>query len=89
MVIEAVLNLIYNIIESIFTPINIPNFDSATLANFSTFLGYLDYGAVLFKIFLPISFNIYFVIFLAIFAFDKLYPFVMWILRKIPFLGIQ
>ncbi len=89
MIIEALFNLIYKIFSGIFSGINIPpapaDFESALV----DFLGYLEFSSNLINLVLPINLDAFFSAFFALFAFEKLYPVVMWILRKIPILNIK
>lgn len=89
MIIEKLMDLIYGIFSLILSPINLPGLPDDVLDIMEQFFGYIESGAGFFQVFLPINFTPYFVICLALVAFDKLYPFIMWILRKIPFLGIE
>ena len=89
MLIEALLNMVYRLFSLFLSPVNLPDLDSSAQASLDSFFDYLSSGAGLFSLFLPISFGVYFVIWAAIFAWDHLYPFIMWVLRKIPFIGVE
>ncbi len=89
MIIEALLNLVYKIFSAVIEPLDIASAPDELLTAMTDFLGYFENGADLINIFLPINLGAFFIVFGLIFAFDHLYPVIMWILRKIPFLGIE
>lgn len=89
MIIEALLNGIYNILNSVLSNLNIPSMPSEMDTALSEYLGYFYYAKNLIGLFLPINLTPYFTIFFAIFGFKYGYPVIMWILRKIPMLGIE
>ncbi len=89
MIIEALLNGIYNILDGILSNLSIPDIPVEMEDSIVEFLGYLSYAENLIAFVLPINLNPYFTIFFAIFGFTYGYPVIMWILRKIPMLGIQ
>lgn len=89
MIIESLMSLVYKLLSVVISPVNIPGLDASSQASMTEFIGWLSSAAGFFKLVLPINFTAYFVIFFALFAWDHLYPFIMWVLRKIPFLGIE
>lgn len=89
MVIESLMSLVYKLLSVVISPVNIPGLDESAQSSISDFIGWLASAGGFFKLVLPINFTAYFVIFFALFAWDHLYPFIMWVLRKIPFLGIE
>ena len=89
MIIEALLEGIYNILNGILSNLNIPGMPVEMDTALTEFLGYLYYARNLIGLFLPINLNPYFTIFFAIFGFRYGYPIIMWIFRKIPMLGIE
>ena len=56
---------------------------------FDVFIGLFEYGTGLFALYFPISITGFVTIWVAIQVFKKVYPLIMWILRKIPMLGIE
>ncbi len=89
LIIETLLNLVFKIFSAVIEPLDIEPAPDELINAMDSFIGYLANGAELINIFLPIKLGPYFVVFFVIFAFSHLYPFIMWILRKIPFLGIE
>ena len=89
MIIEGLLNAIYNLLDSILSGLDIPGLPESTSLAIIQFFGYFEYADSLVNLVFPIDMNIYFNIFFAIFGFEHLYPVIMWILRKIPMLGIE
>ncbi len=89
MIIEALLNIVFKIFSSIIEPLDIDPAPSELTDAMSSVLEYMENGADLINIFLPVNLGAFFIIFGLIFAFEHLYPVIMWILRKIPFLGIE
>ena len=89
LIVEGLLNGIYNILNGILSGLNIPSIPPEMDAALSEFWGYLYYARNFVALVLPINFNPYFVIYFAILAFKYGYPIIMWILRKIPMLGIE
>lgn len=89
MIIEGLLTGIYNLLNGILSSLDIPGIPPEMDAAFSEFFVYLGYAKNLVGLVLPINLTPYFVVFFAIFGFEHLYPVIMWILRKIPMLGIE
>ena len=89
MIIEALLNVIYGLFNSILSTLNIPAFPDEARESIVRYLYMLDNGSNLVGFVIPIDISIYFTIFFSLFAFEHLYPVIMWILRKIPMLGIE
>lgn len=89
LIIEGLLTAIYNLLNGILSDLNIPDIPVEMETALTEFIGYLSYAENLVALVLPINLSPYFVVFFAIFAFEHLYPVIMWILRKIPMLGIE
>lgn len=89
LIITALLDFIYNVLDSILSTVSIPDLDQYAKISLFGFLYWLENAKPLIGLVFPIDMNNYFSIFFGIFAFDKLYPVIMWILRKIPMLGIE
>lgn len=83
------MNLVKNLLGLLFSPIHIPVIPDELNESINSFFGYLDNAAGLIGLFFPIDMTPFFVIFFGIFALSHAYPLVMWILRKIPMLGIE
>ena len=89
LIIEGLLNAIYNILSSLFSGLDIPGLPDETSQAILEFYNYLEFADGLINLVFPIDLGIYFTIFFALFGFEHLYPVIMWILRKIPMLGIE
>lgn len=89
MIISGLLNAIYNLLNSILSGLDIPSIPQETSQAFLSFAKLLSNAYPLVNFVFPIDLTPYFVIFFAIFGFAHLYPVIMWILRKIPMLGIE
>ncbi len=85
----ALMNLVYKLLSLVLNPLNVPGMPDDFLAAIDTFVGYFDYAENLIGFFIPINLEVFFNVWFAIFAVHHAYPLVMWVLRKIPFLGIQ
>lgn len=85
----GLMDLVYKLLSVVLEPLNVPGIPDEFLSSINTFIGYFDYAENLIGFFVPINLSVFFVIWFAIFAVHHAYPFIMWILRKIPFLGIS
>lgn len=90
MIIESVLNALKAVITSVFSWINIPGIGK----DFETAMSYIDLlfqnAQSLINLFLPwkiVTFGIPIIIIVE--NFEHIYHFVIWILKKIPMLGIE
>ena len=90
MIIETLLDVLYTIFDFLTTPINIPALPTDVFGYFDTAMSYLQSGYKLLNNWLPITyFVVLYGIILAVDGGIKVYHFVMWVLKKIPMLGIQ
>lgn len=91
MIIEALLNGIYIVLSNVFSNFNIPDIpDGMTEQILSFFSDTLSYAGSLISLFIPWSqVKIFFPILIVILAVEEIYKLVMWVLRKIPMLGIS
>ena len=91
MIIEALLNAIFSVFNAAFSVINIPSMPdgmSDTIVSF--FSDTLGYAGSLVSLFIPWSqVKIFFPILIVILSSEEIYKLVMWVLRKIPMLGIS
>ena len=88
MIIKLLFSLITGIIGII--PFEIPSFPIDVASYLETFKGYIFQGIGFIKFFLPWSYCVLLLkIVLGIIIALELYKFVMWILRKIPMLGMK
>ena len=89
MIIEALMNLVKNLVNLIFGVVTIPGLPEEFLEALESFYGYFDYADGLIGLFFPVDLEPFFIVWAAIFGFEHGYPLIMWILRKIPMLGIE
>lgn len=91
MIIEALLNAIYAVLNVAFTPINIPGMPDGMSEQITGFFNdTLNYAGSLISLFIPWSqVKIFFPILIVILSAEEIYKLVMWVLRKIPMLGIS
>ena len=82
--VKVLLNLIFSILPSI------PNLPQSALDGIDTVLDLIFDNLGLLSFFVNIStIKIIIPIFIALMAFDKIYAFTMWVLKKIPMLGMK
>ena len=90
MIIEAILNLFKNLLFIVFGWISLPAFPESLNNSINTFLGLIFYNLTLLGFFIrPETLTISIPILIALLNFEHLYKLTMWILRKIPMLGIK
>ena len=90
MFIESLCNLVYTVITALLNWVNIPDFPENMINAFASGLEIVYNGMSLLVYFLPRNVWQYGIkILLAIIAFEYLYYIIMWILKKIPVLGIE
>lgn len=91
MIIESLLNAIFSVFQTLFSGINIPGMpDGMSEQVVSFFNNTLNYAGSLISLFIPWSqVKIFFPILIVILSSEEIYKLVMWVLRKIPMLGIS
>lgn len=90
MIIEAILNLFKTLLYACFSWINLPDFPSELVNTIDTFLDLIFNNLTLLGFFVrPITLQIAIPILIILLNFEYLYKLTMWILRKIPMLGIK
>lgn len=91
MIIETLLNAIFSIFEKVFSVINIPGMpDGMSEQVVGFFNDVLNYAGSLISLFVPWSqVKIFFPILIVILSSEEIYKLVMWVLKKIPMLGIS
>ena len=83
------MNLVFKLLSAVIYQFNVPPAPDDFLNAIDDFLGYLDMASNLISLILPINLAPFFAITGVIMVVEHGYPFIMWVLRKIPFLGIQ
>lgn len=90
MILESVFNLLIGMIKTVFGWISIPQLPDSVLSVIDDLFGYLQASVGLLSIFLDLNMlRILLPILLIVINFDEAYKLTMFILRKIPFLGIK
>lgn len=91
MIIETLLNAIFSIFEKVFSVINIPGMpDGMSEQVVGFFNDVLSYAGSLISLFIPwAQVKIFFPILIVILSSEEIYKLVMWVLKKIPMLGIS
>lgn len=85
MILETILNLLQKVFFALFSWLNVPAMPVEVTAAITGFFGLLEYATGFIGFFFPAKIVVpFFVVFFAIFAVDHGYPFIMWIIRKIP-----
>lgn len=89
MIIEGLLNIIFSILSLIITQFNVPPAPDEFINAIPDFINVLKLGETLISLVLPINLAPFVVVTGVIMVVEHGYPFIMWVLRKIPFLGIN
>lgn len=90
MIIELLLDCIYGLFSLLTAVIKIPQMPTEATTYITQFFDYLEAGAGILANYTPLGYiMILFGVVLAVDVGIKLYHFVMWILKKIPMLGIS
>lgn len=90
MILEAILNLLKNLLFIVFGWINLPAFPEALTNSINSFLDLIFNNLNLLGFFIrPSTLTLSIPILIALLNFEKLYKLTIWILRKIPMLGIK
>lgn len=89
MIIELLLGLLYKVLDLLLI-FKIPQLPSQVTSYVDTLFGYLETGASILSNYTPLTYLLtLFGIFVAVDAAILIYHFVMWIIRKIPMLGMS
>ena len=89
MIIEGLLKIIFNLLSAVISQFNVPPAPEEFLAAIPKYFEYLSSASSLVSLVLPINLAPFFVVSGVIMVVEHGYPFIMWVLRKIPFLGIE
>lgn len=90
MLIKGILSIVLIFLEFIFSAVNIPDFSSEFIGYLENAIEYfqLGYRVLGYYVDLPYIWSL-FKIFLGVWIAYELYLLLMWVLRKIPMLGIK
>lgn len=90
MIIEMLLDALYSLFSLLTSAINIPGLPTEANDYITQFFSYLTAGAGILANYTPFAYiMVLFGVILAVDVGIKLYHFVMWIIKKIPMLGIS
>lgn len=90
LIIESILNLFSSALKLIFGWINLPDVPPEIADVINQLFGYMRSGIGLVFLFVPMPLvRILLPLVVVVVNFDKVYKLVMFVLRKIPFLGIE
>lgn len=91
MIIEAILNLLVGVIKLAFSIIpDLPQLPSSALSVVDQVFGYISSGIGIASVFIDMNFvRVMIPLLIVVVNFDKVYDLIMFVLRKIPFLGVQ
>lgn len=83
MIIELLLNVLYNFLRVILSLISLPGTPEEFQTNLNTFVNMLSYGKSFLPLFIPIDVTYYVVLAVGLFAFEHLYAPIRWIINKV------
>lgn len=90
MIISAILNLLKGLLFICFSWINLPQMPEGITSSIDNFFDLIFNNITLLGFFVrPITFQIAIPVLIIILNFDKVYKLTIWILKKIPMLGIE
>ena len=90
MIIKGLFNLVLALLQIIFAPINLPQLPSGLQNIFDGLLSAMLSAVGLFEVFVrPTTLQLLIPIFIVLINFEKLWNGIIFILKKIPFLGIE
>lgn len=90
MILEAILNLLKNLLFIVFGWINLPAFPEGLVNSINSFLDLIFNNLNLLGFFIrPTTLTLSIPILIILLNFEKIYKLTIWVLRKIPMLGIK
>lgn len=90
MIIKGLFNLVLALMQIIFAPINLPQLPAGIQSIFNTLLTAMLNAVGLFEVFVrPSTLQLLIPIVIVLVNFEKLWNGIIFILKKIPFLGIE
>lgn len=90
MIIEAILNLVFTVLQFAFGWINLPAFPENLKTTIDTFLSLIFDNLTILGFFIrPTTIAITVPILIILLNFEHVYKFTMWIIKKIPMLNIK
>lgn len=89
MIIEGLLEVIFKLLNAVISLFDVPQAPQEFLDAVPQFLDVLYLSESLMGLVFPIKIMPFLTVTLIIMSVEHGYPFIMWVLRKIPFLGIE
>lgn len=90
MIIELILNVFMVVIKAVFSWINLPDFPSEITSGITSFFDFLFNNISFLGFFIrPVTIKIVIPILLILINFERIYHFVLFILKKIPMFNIH
>lgn len=90
MIVKSLLQVVFSLLQVIFSPINIPGLPEKVQNIFDEFVNWILSGYTIFSVFVDTSVvKLLIPIVIVIANLDKIWSFIMFILRKIPFIGVE
>ena len=90
MIIKGLLELIFSLLQIIFSPINIAPLPDSIQNILDEFVSWIISGYTILDIFIDMGVVNYLIpIVIVVANLDKVWSFIMFILRKIPFIGVE
>ena len=90
MILESILNLISGLIKLVFGWINLPDMPSSVTSIIDELFGYIRGSMGLLGVFVDLNMvKVLLPVLLIVINFEHVWKFTMFIVRKIPFLGIE
>lgn len=90
MIVRFLLELIFGLLQIVFAPINLPDLPEGIQAIIDRFVDIITSAVGLLSVF--VDFNVVkwlIPVAVAVILFDRIWKLIMFILRKIPFVGVQ
>lgn len=89
MIIEGLLKIIFNLLSLVISQFDVPPAPEEFMTAIPEFFELLEFSSGLISLVLPIDLTPFTVVTVVIMVVEHGYPFIMWVLRKIPFLGMS
>ena len=90
MIVKFLLELIFGLLQIVFAPINLPDLPDGIHVVIERFVEIISSAVGLFSVFVDFTVVKWLLpVVVAIVFFDRIWKLIMFILRKIPFIGVQ
>lgn len=90
MLVNALISVIYSLFNIVFGFVHLPSFPDGVSSYLNAFQVYFKSGIRLLSVVINMSYvATLFTIFISLVVIFELYKFIMWVLKKIPILGIK